>query len=574
LAGEVKKNRPILVILGNPPYSGHSSNRGGWILRLIEDYKRLEGKPLGEKNPKWLQDDYVKFLRFAQWKIEQTGQGLVGMITNHSYLDNPTFRGMRRSLMETFDEIYVLDLHGNSLKRETCPDGSKDENVFDIRQGTAISLFIKQGAREKGRVYHADLWGLRKNKYHWLLRHDVGTTDWKEIHSKAEFYLFVPRDETALERYYDYVSVTDVFPVTSIGIQTHRDNFVIDRDREVLKRRIRMFLDSSLPNELVRQAFKLKDNRDWKMAQKRKKIQEDETWEEKIVRCLYRPFDTRWIFYHYHAIDFGREGVMRHMMWENIALNTVRQTKMSDWRHAVVSDLMTPAVYVEIKDGSNIFPLYLYPDTSKKDLFSGLEPFGARKPNLNQKVMRVLMDVYGEELSPEEIFCYVYAVLYAEAYREKYTDFLRLDFPRIPFTADFELFQSLANLGKYLADLHLLKSEELDPPVARFQGQGDNLVASTKSQGFRYNPKEERIYVNKSQYFEPVSQELWEYQIGGYQVLSKWIKDRRNRRLTLEEIKTYCRIVTALQKTIALQEEIDALYPEIEKETIKLTGRI
>ncbi|MCD6137946.1 MAG: N-6 DNA methylase, partial [Deltaproteobacteria bacterium] len=237
LAGEVKKERPILVILGNPPYSGHSSNRGKWILELIEDYKQLDGKPLGERNPKWLQDDYVKFLRFAQWKIEQTGQGLVGMITNHSYLDNPTFRGMRWSLMETFDEIYVLDLHGNSLKRETCPDGSKDENVFDIRQGVAIAFFVKRnhGDRKVAKVHHADLWGLREGKYDWLLSHDLATTVWQEIHPKPEFYLFVPRDEAALERYDEFIRVTEIFPVHSVGIVTSRDRFVIDFDREVLR---------------------------------------------------------------------------------------------------------------------------------------------------------------------------------------------------------------------------------------------------------------------------------------------------------------------------------------------------
>jgi hypothetical protein len=574
LAGEVKKQRPILVILGNPPYSGHSSNRGDWILGLIEDYKRLNGKPLGEKNPKWLQDDYVKFLRFAQWKIEQTGQGVVGMITNHSYLDNPTFRGMRLSLMQTFDAIYVLDLHGNSLKRETAPDGSKDENVFDIRQGVAIAFFVRTSSPGPlstsgegvggGVVHHTDLWGLRDEKYEWLLEHDVTTTGWQEIHPKAEFYLFLPRDEAALERYNEFVKVTDLFPVNVMGIQTHRDRFVIDLDREALKRRIRIFRDPGIPDDLVRQTFNLKDNRDWKMTERRKKIQQDDVWEQKIVQCLYRPFDRRWIFYHYHAIDFGREGVMRHMMRDNIALNTVRQTKMADWRHAIVSDLMTPAVYVEIKDGSNIFPLYLYPDTSKRDLFSQLEP-QERQPNLNPAVVAALKAAYGREPAPEDIFHYVYAVLYAESYREKYAEFLKIDFPRVPFTADADLFQAMAGLGRRLAGLHLLRSDEIDPPAARFQGQGDNRVARTQREGFGYEPREERVSINKTQYFAPVPLELWEYQIGGYQVLEKWLKDRQERRLSLEEIKTYCRVVTAIRRTIALQEEIDALYPEVEK---------
>jgi len=760
LAGVVKKRCPILVVLGNPPYSGHSSNRGAWIRGLIEDYKQVDGKPLGEKNPKWLQDDYVKFLRFAQWKIEQTGQGLVGMITNHSYLDNPTFRGMRQSLMQTFDQIYVLDLHGNSLKREACPDGSVDENVFDIRQGVAIAFFIKtsppiplsadgegEGQRPGGEVYHADLWGLREDKYDWLLGHDVETTDWQEIHPKSEFYLFLPRDEAALEQYSEFVKVTDIFPVNSVGIVTSRDRFVVDFDREALKRRIRMFRDTSMPDEVLRKAFGLKDKKGWTLAEKRKKVQQDKTWEQKIVHYLYRLFDTRWIFYHPDAIERGRGEVMRHMMvGDNVALMTCRQLSQLSWTHAMVSDQISDDCMVSnrTRERGYLMPLYLYPDTSKKDLFSDLEPDG-RKPNLNPKVVAALERQWGAEFrphphtpspqagrgqggevslvegvqgggvspaggeqegwtlpaeggtgesrwrtpprlweklkplaremrrnptpaedklwqrlrnhkvlgfkfrrqhpidrfivdfycskahlvievdglihqytqeqdavrqefleslgfrvlrftndqvnndlegvvkqisaalrekkqafSPGDIFHYIYAILYADTYRAKYAEFLKTDFPRIPFTADFELFRTLGALGKRLVDLHLLRSEELDPPVARFQGQGDNRVARTQTHGFRYEPKEERVYINRTQYFTPVPLELWEYQVGGYQVLDKWLKDRKERRLTLEEIKTYCRVVTAIQRTIALQEEIDALYLEAEKTLVEM----
>jgi hypothetical protein len=571
LAGEVKRQRPILVILGNPPYSGHSANRGPWIRGLIEDYKQVDGKPLGEKNPKWLQDDYVKFLRFSQWKIEQTGQGLVSMITNHSYLDNPTFRGMRQSLMQTFDEIYVLDLHGNSLKRETCPDGSKDENVFDIRQGVAIAFFIKCGASDQAKVYNADLWGLRQDKYDWLMSRDMETTDWQEIHPKTEFYLFLPRDEAALERYNEFVKVTEIFPVNSVGIVTSRDRFVIDFDLEALKRRIRMFRDTSMPDAVVRKAFDLKDKKGWTLAEKRKRVERDQAWEKRIVRCLYRPFDTRWLFYHPDVIERGREEVMRHMAaGENIALCVGRAGQVvgsKTWDLAYCASHLGD-FNLFYRGGNVNLPLYLYPDTSKKDLFSDLEP-DERKPNLNPNVVTALMTAYGEEPTPEDIFHYVYAVLYADTYREKYAEFLKIDFPRIPFTAGCELFQTLAALGKRLADLHLLRSEELDPPAARFQGQGDSRVARTKAKGFCYEPKEERIYVNKTQYFEPVPLELWEYQIGGYQVLAKWLKDRRERQLNLEEIKTYCRVVTAIQRTITLQEEIDALYPEAESQIVE-----
>ncbi|MBN1255837.1 MAG: N-6 DNA methylase [Deltaproteobacteria bacterium] len=570
LAGEVKKQRPILVILGNPPYSGHSANRGEWILKLIGDYKQVDGKPLGERNPKWLQDDYVKFLRFAQWKIEQAGEGVVGMITNHSYLDNPTFRGMRQSLMQTFDEIYILDLHGNTLKRETCPDGSKDENVFDIRQGVAIAFFIRVGSRKgkPAKVYHADLWGLRNHKYSWLTEHDVHSTEWQEIQPKSEFYLFVPRDEAALECYNGFVNVTEIFPVYSVGIVTSRDHFVIDFDREALNRRIRMFCDSKLPDEVVRETFKLKDKKGWKLTQVRRKIQQDEAWEEKIVPCLYRPFDIRWLFYHSDVIERGREEVMRHMRQDNVGLIMPRRVELKgDWCHCLVSNLPIEHVAVSLKTIDYFFPLYFYPHTSKQNLFSDLEP-DEKKPNLNSKIIAALKTAYGRAPSPEDTFYYIYTVLYAETYREKYAEFLKTDFPHIPFTADFRLFQTLAALGKRLVDLHLLRSEELDQPLARFEGTGDGRVAKTGRQGFRYDAQGERVYINPNQYFTPVPQEAWEYQIGGYQVLEKWLKDRRERRLSLEESKTYCRIVTALHRTIAIQEEIDALYPEIEKKVV------
>ena len=263
LAGVVKKQTPILLILGNPPYSGHSSNRGDWIRGLIEDYKRVDGRPLGEKNPKWLQDDYVKFLRFAQWKIEQAGRGVVGMITNHSYLDNPTFRGMRRSLMGAFDHIYVLDLHGNALKRETCPDGSSDKNVFDIRQGVAIAFLVKHGhANVDGqdeqdgrtaRVHHAERYGTRQSKYTWLDDHDRGGTQWRKLNPVSPFYLFAPRDAALEAEYRRFTSVPETFPVNSVGIVTARDRLTIHWSAEQVWTTVRVF--SGMDPELARQGW-------------------------------------------------------------------------------------------------------------------------------------------------------------------------------------------------------------------------------------------------------------------------------------------------------------------------------
>ncbi|MFQ6674428.1 MAG: type ISP restriction/modification enzyme, partial [Fidelibacterota bacterium] len=540
-------------------------NVGPWISDTIKTYYQVDGKPLGEKNPKWLQDDYVKFIRFAQWKIEQAGEGVLGFITNHSYLDNPTFRGMRQSLMQSFEEIYLLDLHGNSLKKERCPDGSKDENVFDIRQGVAIGLFIKK-AGLKRKVCHAERWGLREEKYGWLEANDRGTTEWEEIHPRSPFYLFVPRDDALFDRYQQYPRVTEIFPVNSVGIVTSRDHFVIDFDKETLKRRIRMFRDKSLPDEVIRQTFKLKDNRDWKMPAKRKAIIADDNWEEKLMQILYRPFDVRWIFYHKDAIDFGRPEVMRHMLQRNIGLIIPRRVELAGgWQHVLVTNLPGEHVTVSLKTIDYLFPIHLYLDGDKKDLFSHFE--GEQRPNLDPSLFGVLNEAYGLKASPEEVLHYVYAVLCAPTYRTKYGEFLKTDFPRIPFTRDRELFAKISELGKRLVHLHTLKSTELDPPVARFQGTGDHKVEKQ-----RYSEKEKRVYVNKGQYFEEVQPQVWEYQVGGYQVLDKWLKDRKGRALNLEDIRHYCRVVTALSKTIELQSEIDVLYPEIERHVIQFVS--
>ncbi len=577
-AGEVKRDVPILVILGNPPYFGHSANKGPWIRKLIDDYKRVDGKPLGEKNPKWLQDDYVKFLRFAEWKIAQAGQGVVGMITNHGYLDNPTFRGMRQHLMTTFDEIYVLDLHGSSLKKEICPDGSPDENVFEIRPGVAIVFLIKRSAgarpRSPSRVSHADLWGRREEKYAWLQGHDWKTTDWREIGPVSEFYLFTPRDADLFEQYSRYVKVTDIFPVSSVGIVTARDSLTVHWTPKDVWTTVVNF--SRMDPELAREAYKLgKDARDWKVTLAQEDLRQSGPDRRHIVPLLYRPFDVRFTYYTGRSRGFlcmPRSEVMSHMATgKNIALITSRLTKGESFRHAQVTRHITEVICMSPKTSNNgfVFPLYLWPDGDRRDLLTAHEP-SERRPNLNPELVAALVNAHGREPSPEEIFHYVYAVLYAPTYREKYAEFLRLDFPRIPFTSDPELFKKIAELGERLVELHLLRSPELDPPLARFQGEGDGKVIVSGKKGIRYDAEQERVYINQGQYFAPVPPEVWEYPIGGYQVCHKWLKDRKDRTLTLDDIRTYCRITTALSKTIETQFAIDKLYPVVEDQLFPL----
>jgi len=551
-AGEVKKNIPILVITGNPPYSGISSNKGKWILEKIRNYYQIEGIKLKEKNPKWLQDDYVKFIRFAQDKIESNGEGIVGFITNQSYLDNPTFRGMRHSLLNTFDEIYILNLHGNSLKKEVCPDGSKDENVFDIRQGVAISIFVKKREYQgEKKIYYSDLWGLREEKYKFLEKNDIKTIEFAEIKPKKDFFFFVPREEKEEDLYNKFIKITDIFKVYSIGIVTARDDFVIDFDLNKLKARINMFRDKSLSDEFIKENFKLKDTNGWKLEKIRLEFSKLDDVEKYYTKILYRPFDKRFIFYHDFLIERTRKEVMQHMMKENLGLLVKRQAKMFPYSYTFCTDtIIEGCVFESTFANVTIFPLYLYSSHMFKEKDEVIE----KVPNIKEEIFEMLQKEYKKEVTPEEIFYYIYGVLYSNIYREKYAEFLKIDFPRIPFTKNYELFRQIGSLGKELISLHLLNSEKLNNSTSKFEGEGNNLVKYVK-----YDENKKSVFINENQYFTNIEKDIWEYTIGGYQVLYKWLKDRKGRFLSLDEILNYAKIVTSLKYTIELQKEIDTI---------------
>ena len=584
-AGKIKKEQPILVIFGNPPYSGISANRGKWIDDLLkkgytradgykdDGYYCVEGRPLGERNPKWLQDDYVKFIRFAQWKIDQAGEGVLGFITDHSYLDNPTFRGMRQSLMGSFDEIYILNLHGNSLKKEKCPDGSKDENVFDIKQGVAIALFIKRkSSLQKGsearficEVHHAEIWGSRQKKYAWLLANDLKTTKWQKLSPKSEFYFLIPREETLLESYEKYPKVTEVFPLNGVGMTTARDGFVIDRDKDILLNRIRLFKNSKYSDDELHEFFQINRKKGWSIRKSWNMLQSipDSDLDKFIQPVLYRPFDIQWIFYHDSVVWRTAKRVMHHMMGANLGLVFMRQVALSEnYTHFFVCQCsIDNRAFYSSRGIMSLAPLYLYQDMDKRNLFNGTKGVG-KHPNIDHKAFIALFDVYKKGMTPEQIFNYIYGVSYSNIYRTKYHEFLRTSFPRVPFTKDYRLFCRVEEYGKDLVELHLLRSKEIDPPMTKLSGKGYSKIEKVAYQ-------EGNIEINNDQYFGIVPEEVWKYRIGGYQVCEKWLKDRKGRILSLDDIRHYRQVVTAIAKTIEVQKEIDKLYPEIEEETIE-----
>ncbi len=588
------KDAPILeVLLGNPPYSGHSANRSTEIIRvqkgasyladfelaqgrinrvvkkaaktgevtvpnfigeLLTDYYVVDGAWLDERNSKWLQNDYVKFIRFAQWRIDKTGEGVFGYITSNSYLDGLIFRGMRQSLMRSFNEIYIYDLHGNSNKKERALDGSEDKNVFDIIEGVAIILCVKEkGNKNLAKVFHADLFGTRESKYKQLAETDVNATEWAALKPTSPNYFFVPQTVRRRAEYGKFWNLTEIMPKNLLGFQTHRDPVAIAFDEATLKKQVNEYLGKP-PSEV--------------------------DWKRNCRICDYRPFDKRFVYLHPSVTDRPRLDIEAHLFKPNLAFNTVRQTKAAVWQHAVVSNKPTPAVFVEIKDGSSVFPLYLYDDAETDNHKSGgggtmlmalFEPsagYSARRANLNPKFIQDLTQRLGlkwvpvdrgdlkKKVGPEDFFDYAYALFHSPTYRERYAEFLKIDFPRLPLTSDLKLFRTLAAKGMELVALHLLESPKLDTLLTEYPIKGDNDVEKVQ-----YADNDQRVWINARQYFGGVPKAVWEFQVGGYQICEKWLKDRKGRKLTYQDIQHYQKAIVSLNETSRLMREIDEIIP-------------
>lgn len=512
----------------------------------MDEVGREIQKPLGERNPKWLNDDYVKFIRFAQLKMDAVAEGVVGIITNHSWLDNPTFRGMRQSLMRSFQQIYVLDLHGNAKKKESAPDGSKDENVFDIEQGVAISLFVKRRGLERG-VWRGDLWGKRLEKYKAVAEGTLESFHQSPIEPTAPHYLFHYQNSDIRAEYEQGVPVPNILSVNSVGVVTSRDRLAIHFTRQELLRTVRNFI--ALDAEDARRAYSLgKDVQDWKVTWAQEDVRASGPSDNCAVPVLYRPFDTRWTYFTGKSSGFlvrPRSATMRNMLrGENIGFITSRLTKGETFQHAQVTDHICEVICMSPKTSNNgfLFPLYLYSDN------------GQRSENLSLNFRAFIDARYEHHYTPEEILGYIYAVLYSPTYRARYAEFLRIDFPRVPFPESADDFEKLSKLGWALVQAHLLR-ELPRRGSASYQGNGDHTVEAV-----RYSSEDQAIAINKTQFFRPVPQEVWDFHIGGYQVLDKYLKSRKGRVLSLDEINHVAAVADSLAFTIEQTAKIDEAY--------------
>ena len=577
----VKRDKPLLVILGNPPYPQDSANpsknaRGKltFIGRLIEDYKLVDGKPLGERNPKALQADYVKFIRWAQWRIDKNGEGVIGYIVNNSFLDGPIFRGMRQSLLTSFNAIYLLNLHGNNRRAEAVPEGEKDENVFDILQGVCILLCVKErDTPASAKIYYADMWGRRGAKYSVLSETDVQDTLWAELVPTSPHYLFVPQ---ATERRLEYEAgweITDIFQTSSVGIVTGRDKLTLHRTAESVRETVVDFV--SLPEDAAREKYRLgKDSRDWQVLLAQADLRSHPDVERHVEPIRYRPYDTRWTYYTGKSRGFHclpRTAIMHHLLGDNIALCVCRIVTGPAWQHALVTDQLTENSYISNQGSGSghVFPLYLYPGPGELEFSTerslNLKP--AFLAALSEKLKLPQTAPFGlpEGVSAEAILAYIYAVLYSPTYRERYYEFLKYGFPRIPSPRDIVHFRKLSALGQPLIEWHLLKDvsrPEGAPtgrrmlPRHRFEGEGDGVVSKV-----RY--ADGHVWINATQHFTDVPEAVWAYEIGAYQVCEKWLRDGRGEALSHAAVRQYRAILVAVAETLRIMGEIDDVLWEI-----------
>ncbi|GAA6947145.1 DNA methyltransferase [Helicobacter pylori] len=620
-AQEIKKDENILIITGNPPYSGASSNEGlfEWEVKatygiepefqtietkknvkLADEIKTLlkniqtqkqgdksvkntnkdalknlkqiysKYKLQNEKNPKWLLDDYVKFMRFAQNKIESLGHGLFGFISNNAFLDNPTFRGLRRSLLECYDELYILNLHGNARKKEKTPQGADDENVFNIKQGVSINLFVKKAQTTKQKIHYYDVYGERAEKYAFLAQNDLNSIEWLELTPREPFYLLLPLKTRLLDEYEQGFSVKDMFQVGSVGIVTGRDHVVFHKKEESLLELLKDF--STLePSELCRKYDIGDDSRDWRLEYAIRDVRANaDNLEKYIVLCQYRPFDYRWTYYTGKSksfIAYPRSDVFKHMLppptnpktpnqtRKNVALNTPRQLKNNDksWTQCFISSRINDQGLSSGGNGAGVnYPLYQFRDPNYTE-------------NFTPEFRGFIDKHYNHSFEPLEILGYIYALLYSPNYRKRYEGFLKIDYPKILFTENKDLFMALSLLGIELIGLHVLNQESLNYSFEKLKD--DTIGESCYIEAHERNPiikkpshNEQRLYINHSAYFRGVSQEIYDYRIGGYCVLDKYLKSHKNESCDFDRVTN---IIKVIARTIEIQKTLGFLTSDL-----------
>ncbi len=593
-ANHIKRNTPVMCVIGNPPYSVSSSNKGEWIESLTADYK----KDMNERNIQPLSDDYIKFIRFGQYFVDKNGTGILAYISNNSFIDGIIHRQMRKNLLESFDKIYILDLHGNAKKKEVCPDGTPDQNVFDIMQGVSINIFVKTDRKKKnelGQVFHFDLQGKRDEKYDFLNEHSLSKVKWNKLEANSPNFFFVKKDFSEFVKYDNGFKIDEIFALNASGITTERDNITIHLDESTLKQIIQDFQNKD-PEEIRKKYQEKPDGRDWKMTTAKQDVLRQTG---KICSINYRPFDVRKTYFTGKSkgfMSYPRNEVMKHLLKPNYTLIFERQATIGNFTNIFIGNSIVESHILGTMFSKGISaPLYLYPDSTAQQ---SMEQTAERKPNLNSEIANQIAkgmkckyepatasitasyrDTEGTSITPIDILDYIYAVLHSPAYREKYKEFLKIDFPRVPYPKKAKTFWKLVKLGGEIRQLHLLESPTVENYITQYPMHGDNKVTKVRFQPPTLSetqiPKNSpplegcpqggvagRVYINDTQYFANVPETAWSFYIGGYQPAQKWLKDRKDRTLEFDDILHYQKMIVALSETDRLMKEIDEIEIE------------
>lgn len=584
-ADKVKQEIPIMVVLGNPPYSVSSSNKGEFIDRLMNRYKEAVSN---ERNIQPLSDDYIKFIRFAHDRVERTGSGIIAMITNHSYLSGLVHRGMREKLMSEFNEIFIINLHGNALINEINPNDGKDENVFDIRQGVSISVFIKSNNLDsKCKIKYFDLWGSRNSKSEFLMDNSINNIEWVNLDPSAPYFFFVRKDFSYSFEYENCFSIEDIFIEYATGTGTGRDSAFVSFHKNDIEQLSKDITSPQKTNEDITLKYGLKNTSGWNFFGRRNNLININILDD-IRNYHYRPFDIRFVLYN-PIIRRDSKNIMYHMSSNNIGLLLCQQQAKIGFNHVFCTRHVVDesVLSTTTRERGYLFPLYLYPEDNSFMLFdSSINSFwdpdinhGNRVPNLYPEIINIIEEKLGISFNPhltgnkysidnffgpDDILSYIYGIFHSLTFRYRYAEFLKIDFPRVPFTSNLDLFRNLVYLGRKLISLHLLESPKFNNFITNFPIPGDSQVANRGGFPKYTQPDKEhigRVYINHEQYFEGVPKNVWEFEIGGYQVLYKWLKDRRGCLLDYDDKCHYQKIIVALSETIRLMDEIDAAIP-------------
>ncbi|MFA6017550.1 MAG: type ISP restriction/modification enzyme [Patescibacteria group bacterium] len=567
-ANEIKNNRPIMVVVANPPYSGVSSNETDFANSLVNQYKvEPGGREKLQERKHWLNDDYVKFIAFAEKLINKNGEGIMAMITNHGYLDNPTFRGMRWHLNKSFNKIYLIDLHGNAKKNLRTPDGNIDKNVFDIQQGVSIIVAIKirNKANKSSEVYRADIWGKRQEKFDVLNKSSMENIKWQKINLDQKSFGFTfDKNPKLQEKYKQGISIAELFPVNTTGIVTMGDSFIIADSKEELKYRLDVFLNQDITETELQREYKLgKNYAGWIISNKNKMEIKDELFK----KIAYRPFDDKWTYFDNKLIWRPRTKILKEFLYEeNFGFMICRQQKRLGFSHILVHKNISESSYVSNRTSEigYSFPLYIYSASEQINI----DQTQTRKSNLDMNLVRELLFNIGKyewvddhknkkeenekQVSPLDVLDYVYAVLHSPKYRNTYKDFLREDFPRVPAVLNKESFWELVKLGEKLRNLHLLEDTEISKFSTKYSISGNNEIENIRFEN-------DKVWINNTQYFEGISKAVWDFYIGGYQPAQKWLKDRKDKELNFEDLTHYQKIIESLERTIEVMNKIDEI---------------